>query len=366
MTTRQFEFLAQTCQAFAEPVDFGAGLPVLVRLAVPLMAEWAAVDLAEPDGTIRRAAAAHANPAKEQLVFDLRLRHPANWRTPGGVPEVLRSGRAVLIPDFGQAQPTDQDQVLEWTGDDDEYLRTLRDVGLRSALIAPIANRGRVLGALTLVSDEPARRYGREDLLLVQNLIGRFLGATERAPLRRDVDEAGPLVDRLEREVRLAREQVRRLFDGVSDALLLTDEHGRYLDANASATALLGYSRQEIVQMRVGDLPAIGPSWTEAERGRFAREGTWRGNMLIRRKNGMMLPVEVRVTAVVTATETMYLASLRDMSARQALDRIQHDLAAVLEREVRHLRPIVRRVVRRVRDRYALPRGSGSGRSNQS
>ena len=120
--------------------------------------------------------------------------------------------------------------------------------------------------------------------------------------------------------------------------------------------ALLGYSREEVARMRVGDLPAIGPDWTESERADFVREGTWRGNMHIRRKDGVLIPVDVRATAVATPNETLYVVALRDLSAHRALERLERGLTTLLAREARSLSPLLREVVRRLRPRSALPR----------
>ena len=49
-------------------------------------------------------------------------------------------------------------------------------------------------------------------------------------------------------------ERVRQLIDNTADAFLVHDADGRFMEANAAACELLGYSRQELVGMRVGDV----------------------------------------------------------------------------------------------------------------
>ena len=50
----------------------------------------------------------------------------------------------------------------------------------------------------------------------------------------------------------------RALFEGAADAILVADEQGRYVDANPAAVALLGYDRDQLLSMAVGDVVAHG------------------------------------------------------------------------------------------------------------
>src|SRR5215207_4071656 len=46
----------------------------------------------------------------------------------------------------------------------------------------------------------------------------------------------------------------RAVFTSVPDAILVADAESRYLDANPAATALLGYTHAELLQLRVADV----------------------------------------------------------------------------------------------------------------
>jgi PAS domain S-box-containing protein len=224
-----------------------------------------------------------------------------------------------------------------------------------------LITQGRAGGAFTLVSVDPDRRYGLEDLALAEYLIGPCLEWSESRQLIRQIEQAKTCIEARQRETDEARAYARALFSGVSDALLILDDQGRYLDLNPAATALLGYAREEIGQLRVNDLPVIGPGWTTEDRERFVRDGTWFGSAQIQRKDGSLVPLEVRVTPLVPPAGTLYLVSLRDISARRALDCIQRDVAALAAQELKVLSPTVRSFVT-----HARALGSGGPRQRRT
>jgi PAS domain S-box-containing protein len=85
--------------------------------------------------------------------------------------------------------------------------------------------------------------------------------------------------------------------DGVGDAVLVADAERRLVDANRAACALTGYTRAELLRMRVADLVARDASWGEAQSARFVRDGAWGEEADVRRKDGSTVRVEVRSTS---------------------------------------------------------------------
>ena len=89
---------------------------------------------------------------------------------------VFRTGEPELYSDI-------PDEMLVAAAIDDDHLRLLRNVGLRSAIIAPLRVRRRVLGALTFASAESGRRYTKDDLAMAMHLAERAALAIENAHL---------------------------------------------------------------------------------------------------------------------------------------------------------------------------------------
>lgn len=52
----------------------------------------------------------------------------------------------------------------------------------------------------------------------------------------------------------LDRERVEDIFDAMSDVVLVVDREGRITRANLRAQQLLGYTKDELLQMRLSDI----------------------------------------------------------------------------------------------------------------
>jgi PAS domain S-box-containing protein len=168
--------LAEAGAALAGSLDYEVTLQKVAQLAVPALADWCAVDLVTASGDIEPVAIAHADPQKVALGRELRERYPADPNAEGGVAEVLRSGESQLMEEI-------PDELLVAAARDEEHLRLLRTIGLRSALIVPLRFGGRVIGAMTFVLAEQERRFSKADLALARELARRAVLAIENARL---------------------------------------------------------------------------------------------------------------------------------------------------------------------------------------
>src|SRR6476646_7715933 len=73
---------------------------------------------------------------------------------------------------------------------DGERLQILDSLGARSALVIPLAARGRTLGAMALVTAESMRRYDAHDLRLATDLGARVALGVDNARLLEQSREA--------------------------------------------------------------------------------------------------------------------------------------------------------------------------------
>jgi PAS domain S-box-containing protein len=176
-------FLADAGAALAALVDPDAALRKVARLAAPSFAAWCFVDLAQPDGSLRRVAAAYADPSRAGLAEELGRRYPPDPAAPRGAYAVLRTGKPDLISEI-------TDGHLAQTARDEEHLRVLRSLGLKSYLCVPLWGRGQTVGVVSFFAAGSGRRYDAADLAVAEELARRASIALENAQLYDAVREA--------------------------------------------------------------------------------------------------------------------------------------------------------------------------------
>jgi PAS domain S-box-containing protein len=176
-------FLAEASKSLAALVDYGSTMQKVARLAVPVFADWCAVDMLEPDGSVRRVAVAHVDPSKVELAHELNRRFPPDPDAPQGVRHILRTGQAELVSEITDALLVERVQ-------NEELLHILRELGLKSYMGVPLQARGKTVGAITFVAAESGRRFDATDLAVAEELAHRAAIAMENARLYSDVRDA--------------------------------------------------------------------------------------------------------------------------------------------------------------------------------
>jgi PAS domain S-box-containing protein len=162
----------------------------IARLLVPELADWCLLDMVEDNGSVNQLAAAHAEEEKEDLLRRLREHRGFGEGDPGSTAEVLRTGQSVLLPDLPDS--TFYERALGRG----EHLDIVLRLEPRSLMSVPLIARGRTIGAITLVSSRPERRYGSEDLLLAEDLAYRCALAADNARLYRGRSEIARVLQR--------------------------------------------------------------------------------------------------------------------------------------------------------------------------
>lgn len=160
------EFLAEAGRRMAVSMDFETTLRGVVQSAVPMMADWCGVTIVEPGGRLQTLAAEHSDPAKTQLAWELTERYPSRLDEPSSVAKVIVTGELELVADI-------TDEMLVAGARDEEHLRVLRALDLRSILMVPLRTPERTLGVLSLAFAESGRSFTGEDISLATSLATR-------------------------------------------------------------------------------------------------------------------------------------------------------------------------------------------------
>jgi serine phosphatase RsbU (regulator of sigma subunit) len=128
-------------------------------------------------------AAAHADPDKRALIDELGRRYPPDPHGPHPALEALRSGAT-----FHMAEIT-EDVLRSLTRDDNHY-RIVSELGFCSLMCVPLIARGRTLGAMTVISCSPDRRFGSEEVQVLTEVARRAAIALDNSRLYDDQQRA--------------------------------------------------------------------------------------------------------------------------------------------------------------------------------
>jgi PAS domain S-box-containing protein len=169
-------FLSDASRVLGSSLDYPQTLRNVAWAAVPQIADWCAVDLVDIDGRREQVVAAHRDPGKLALAERLRRFESEQADPENAVGRAVRTGRAQLFAEI-------TDEMLVRAAVDDEHLRLLREVGLRSVLIVPLRAASRTVGTMTLVNAESGRRFDDEDVRFAEQLADRAAVAVENARL---------------------------------------------------------------------------------------------------------------------------------------------------------------------------------------
>jgi PAS domain S-box-containing protein len=222
--------MAEAGRILGSSLDSAATLSQVAELIVPGIADWCAIDLLGPDGTLTQVAIAHRDPDRVRFVEELRRRYPADPDAKIGSYAVARSGTPMMLPVIDEA-------VLQATARDGEHRRLIEAVQLRSWMCAPMTAGGRVLGTIGFAGAESGRRFGPRHLAFAADLATRAGAAIDNA-------RAFHAADRF-----------RQILDAVAEAVFVLEPGAETIAGiNQGASELLGRTPGELVGNRLTEL----------------------------------------------------------------------------------------------------------------
>ena len=182
VAARLAAFFAEASRLLGGSLDYEASLTALARLAAGMLADWCVIDLVDEDGTLRRLAAAHADPARDDFARALQIRYPPGGDGPYTLRKVLASGQTELVVEVTDAE-------LQERARNADHLRLLRGLGVLSMIVTPMIARGRTIGIITLVrATGPV--YTADDRAAAEELAHRAAMAVDSTRLYRQADQA--------------------------------------------------------------------------------------------------------------------------------------------------------------------------------
>ena len=146
-------------------------------------------------------------------------------------------------------------------------------------------------------------------------------------------DEFGSLAasfNRMVKSLRQSREDLvraehkfRDLFENATDGLFIVDLEGKFIDVNRTAHERLGYTKDEMLAMRIADLNT--PQFNAVLRGRLSRirsEGRAIFESAHRKKDGTVMPVEVNARVLEFDGKQVMFSAIRDITERKQAEQV--------------------------------------------
>lgn len=156
----KLKFMLESAKILSITEDFYQRLTQKAKLAVPLLADWCAIDLLRGKET-ERVVVVHQDKKMMDYIFDFQKKYPPDPTAPGSVLNVIKNQKAQFIPVITE-------EMLVAGTKSPEHLEDIRKLQLKSIMVVPITARGKGLGAMTIAYAESGRVYTTDDLQFFQ------------------------------------------------------------------------------------------------------------------------------------------------------------------------------------------------------
>jgi PAS domain S-box-containing protein len=307
----RLSFIGEASAILAASLDLERTLQALAGLAVPLLADWCAIDmLVEETGEIAPLVVAHQDPERQQWAEHLRRRTATTIEDEyDGTAQVIRSREAQFLPEVPQ------EMLDEAAARDPEAAKALEQITIRGWICVPLVVGDRTLGAISLVSED--RQFSAEDFDLAKQLAERAAVAVENARLYREAER------RADAALALAY---------VGDGVILLDEDDCVRFWNAAASAITGVTEEQALGRPVGD---VLPAWEQ-----LTRPAELADAQAPERARPVTVPLQrpdgdrwVAIAGVAFPEGVVY--AMRDVTDERALERARSDFVATASHELR-------------------------------
>jgi PAS domain S-box-containing protein len=220
---------------------------------------------------------------------------------PSVIVKAARTKNTLRIPDTRE-EPAFLDNPA--TGASGEILHML------SELTVPVLVENETVAVLN-VENTRVDTFTEEDQMLLETLATHVASALSHLEQKEDLEK-------LIAALRESESRYRALFDNASDSIGIHDMGGKFLEVNKVLCELLGYSREELLQMTPVDINS--PENAPLVAGRVAnlrQAGRTLFETAFARRDGTLIPVEVSSRLVEYRGKPAILNIARDITERR-------------------------------------------------
>jgi signal transduction histidine kinase len=178
----RLRLLAKAGHSLLEARTVRDRLRTLCDLVVPELADWCIVDLRLGAGPIERMAVRGPSSAEEAWARQMGELLMPDASEPGGVAEVIGSGRPLFAPVISRAMA--EVYLKRLSPGRAQAVRTVMErTRMASLIVVPLVAEGQPYGALSLIRADGSPQYTDGDLAVAEALAGRAALAIENARL---------------------------------------------------------------------------------------------------------------------------------------------------------------------------------------
>ncbi|MFL5251183.1 MAG: ATP-binding protein [Myxococcales bacterium] len=309
----------------------------IVEKVTAALGDWCAFSLVGDDGILRQVAAYHPDVRQRELaVLVNQLVPPRQWDAGPEATNVLVQRRPLVFEEIS-------DEMLRAGLPSDEAFAAMKEIGLASAILAPLLDGQKPLGTVILASaGRGGRRYTRDDVDFVVAIADRAALAVRNARLVQKLAEERDRLDRARAQAEERAAQMLAVFQADPNGIALFDADGvlRFVSprvAELFGTDLEGFLGKHHDEAFSADLRGDGKNeeLMLQMRSIFAdREHPSTDEFLVRKTNRWIR----RSSTPVRSESGAYLGRMfvyMDVTAEKQLDRERSEFLTVAAHELR-------------------------------
>ncbi|WP_462318992.1 response regulator, partial [Marinilabilia sp.] len=198
---------------------------------------------------------------------------------------------------FAAIQKTHPDVIkiiLSAFSDNDVIIKAINEIGIYRFLSKP---------------------WNKDDMeITIQSAIESYNLKNENQQLISDLQKANADLNNSYALLEESEKKFRNIFNQSRDGIVISDKHGFFVEANPIALTTLGYTKEEIQKIGIGDV--LLPKYrkiSEKRREQILKNQSINATEIeIKAKDGTIIPVEIQTQLLTLNEETLFLSIIRD------------------------------------------------------